>query len=95
MLSADLDLNTTDPSAIRNFIKSTDGREGLRVIFTTYQSGKKLSQALKGITVDFAVYDEVHKALGDDQKLFSHLLLDKNFKAQKKWFITATPKVSQ
>lgn len=95
MRSEDLPLNTTNPAEIRRFIESTNDRKGLRVIFTTYQSGKKLAQALKGITVDFAVYDEVHKALGDDKKLFSHLLLDKNFKAQKKWFITATPKESQ
>ena len=88
----DLSFVSTDENIIRKWAtkKSTD--KGLRVIFTTYQSGKVLAKALKGITVDFAVFDEAHKAVGDTDKAFSHLLLDKNFKAQYKWFITATPK---
>jgi hypothetical protein len=88
----DLPFVTTDEKIIRKWVNKPFNDKGLRVIFTTYQSGKKLAKALKGITVDFAVFDEAHKAVGDTDKAFSHLILDKNFKAQYKWFITATPK---
>jgi len=88
----DIPLATTDEKLIRQFATQKYNNKGMRVIFTTYQSGKKLAKALKGITVDFAVFDEAHKAVGDSDKSFAHLVLDKNFKAQYKWFITATPK---
>ena len=88
----DIPFATTDEKLIRQFATKEYNNKGLRVIFTTYQSGKNLAKALKGITVDFAIYDEAHKAVGDSDKTFAHLVLDKNFKSQYKWFITATPK---
>jgi superfamily II DNA or RNA helicase len=88
----EIPLATTDENIIRRFASKEYNNKGIRVIFTTYQSGKKLSKALKGITVDFTIYDEAHKAVGDSDKAFAHLVLDKNFKSQYKWFITATPK---
>ena len=90
--SKELKFVTTDEKVIRKWATKKFSDKGLRVIFTTYQSGKVLAKALKGITVDFAVFDEAHKAVGDTSKAFSHLILDKNFKAKYKWFITATPK---
>lgn len=88
----DIPFATTNEKLIRQFATKEYSNKGLRIIFTTYQSGKVLAKALKGITVDFAIYDEAHKAVGDSEKAFAHLILDKNFKAQYKWFITATPK---
>lgn len=90
--ASDVPFSTTNESLIRQFATKEFNKKGLRVIFTTYQSGKVLAKSLKGITVDFAIYDEAHKATGDTHKTFAHLVLDKNFKAQYKWFITATPK---
>jgi len=90
--ASDVPFSTTDEKLIRQFAIKKFNKKGIRVIFTTYQSGKVLAKSLKGITVDFAIYDEAHKATGDTRKAFAHLVLDKNFKAQYKWFITATPK---
>ncbi len=90
--SSDVSFSTTDIKEIQKFANKPFNKKGLRVIFTTYQSGKVLAKALKGTTVDFAIFDEAHKATGDSAKSFAHLVLDKNFKAQYKWFITATPK---
>ena len=73
----DLPCVSTDVKVIRKWVNKDFNDKGMRVIFTTYQSGKKLAKALKGI---------------DSEKAFSHLILDKNFKAQFKWFLTATPK---
>lgn len=89
---SDVPFSTTNDKLIRQFATKKFDKKGIRVIFTTYQSGKVLAKALKGITVDFAIYDEAHKATGDSSKSFAHLVHDKNFKAQYKWFITATPK---
>ena len=90
--ASEVRFSTTNEEVIRQFATKEFNKKGLRVIFTTYQSGKVLAKALKGIKVDFAIYDEAHKATGDTRKAFAHLVLDKNFKAQYKWFITATPK---
>ena len=90
--ASEVQFSTTNEKLIRQFATKEFNKKGLRVIFTTYQSGKVLAKALKGIKVDFAIYDEAHKATGDTRNAFAHLVLDKNFKAQYKWFITATPK---
>jgi hypothetical protein len=90
--ASEIPFSTTDSKLIQQFANKEFNKKGLRVIFTTYQSGKVLAKALKGVTVDFAIFDEAHKATGDLEKSFAHLVNDKNFKAQYKWFITATPK---
>jgi hypothetical protein len=90
--ASEVPFSTTNEKLIRQFATKEFNKKGLRVIFTTYQSGKVLAKALKGIKVDFVIYDEAHKATGDTRKAFAHLVLDRNFKAQYKWFITATPK---
>jgi superfamily II DNA or RNA helicase len=63
-----------------------------RVIFTTYQSGRALSQALSvaGMEVDLAILDEAHKTVGDKKRLFSHLLFDENLPIKRRVFMTAT-----
>ncbi|MDC1198439.1 DEAD/DEAH box helicase family protein [Flavobacteriaceae bacterium] len=80
----------TDPTYIENWLK--DNKEENKVIFTTYQSGRiiaELSKKLK-MTFDVGIFDEAHKTVGADTKLFSHLLFEKNINISKRVFMTAT-----
>ena len=80
----------TDPTYIENWLK--DNKEENKVIFTTYQSGRiiaELSKKLK-MTFDVGIFDEAHKTVGADTKLFSHLLFEKNINITKRVFMTAT-----
>jgi predicted helicase len=63
-----------------------------RVIFVTYQSGKVLAEALRrsGTEVDLGIMDEAHKMVGNKERLFSHLLFDKNVLMKRRVFMTAT-----
>ncbi len=62
------------------------------IVFTTYQSGKIISEASKKakITYDFGIMDEAHKTVGLKSSLFSHLLFNENVSIQKRLFMTAT-----
>ena len=44
-----------------------------RLIFTTYQSGRALAEAMRtaGTEIDLAIMDEAHKTVGDKKRLFS------------------------
>ena len=86
--------NTTDVKDIQQWIENTEYNLGLRIIFTTYQSAGVLSDAMNelGQQIDIIVFDESHKATGKRNALFTHLLDDNNIKADKRWFVTATPK---
>tara|TARA_B100001175_G_scaffold309372_1_gene310979 strand:- start:3400 stop:6489 length:3090 start_codon:yes stop_codon:yes gene_type:complete len=80
----------TDPNYIESWLKAN--KEENKVIFTTYQSGRiiaELSKKLK-ITFDVGIFDEAHKTVGADTKLFSHLLFEKNINISKRVFMTAT-----
>jgi predicted helicase len=59
------------------------------IIISTYQSCEKL----RGITdnVDLIIFDEAHKTVGES--IFSFAIFDKNIKAKKRLFVTATPKI--
>jgi predicted helicase len=80
----------TDKNFIANWIK--DNSKNKTIIFTTYQSGKTISDACKiaNHEFDIGIMDEAHKTVGDKDKLFSHLLFDKNIKIKKRIFMTAT-----
>ena len=62
------------------------------IIFTTYQSGKTIAEACKIAKHSFnlGIMDEAHKTVGEQDKLFSHLLFEKNIKIQQRIFMTAT-----
>ena len=57
-----------------------------KVLITTYQSGKVVSEAAKkaGKTFDLGVYDEAHKTVGQKDKGFARLLYDENIKVEKR-----------
>jgi len=64
----------------------------LTIVFTTYQSGQALAKAARkaGFTFDLGIMDEAHKTAGAKDRLFSHLILDKNIKIARRLFMTAT-----
>ncbi len=82
----------TDKVFIANWLKENNKKK--TIIFTTYQSGKTISEACKiaNHSFDLGILDEAHKTVGDKDKLFSYLLFDKNIKISKRIFMTATEK---
>ncbi|MFZ4680822.1 MAG: DEAD/DEAH box helicase family protein, partial [Flavobacterium sp.] len=80
----------TDKNFIANWIKTN--KKNRTVIFTTYQSGKTIVEAAKiaKAKFDLGIMDEAHKTVGNQEKLFSYLLFDKNIKIDKRIFMTAT-----
>jgi superfamily II DNA or RNA helicase len=83
----------TDPQVVADFLKKPT--KGNKVLITTYQSGRVVSQGLKkvGLTFDLGIYDEAHKTVGQKDKVFAHLLYDENVKVKNRVFMTATEKV--
>jgi superfamily II DNA or RNA helicase len=80
----------TDPKEIATWLKRK--HRGLTIVFTTYQSGETLAKAARNakFSFDLGVMDEAHKTVGDGDKLFSHLLHDKNLPIRRRLFMTAT-----
>ena len=80
----------TDPAVIARWLKKRT--QGIKVIFTTYQSGKTLADAAKAakFRFDFGVLDEAHKTVGNKDKAFAHLLYEQNVRIKKRLFMTAT-----
>jgi superfamily II DNA or RNA helicase len=80
----------TDPKEIATWLKQK--KPGLTVVFTTYQSGEALARAARRakFAFDLGIMDEAHKTVGDGDKLFSHLLHNKNLLINRRIFMTAT-----
>ena len=80
----------TDPEIIAKWLRKRS--PGLKVVFTTYQSGKVLAEAsrIANSVFDLGIMDEAHKTVGDRNKTFAHLLSDENIKIRKRVFMTAT-----
>jgi superfamily II DNA or RNA helicase len=80
----------TDPQYIENWL--TANRTEAKIIFTTYQSGRIIADVAKKLkfTFDLGIFDEAHKTVGSDKKLFSHLLFEENISIHKRIFMTAT-----
>lgn len=80
----------TDSNQIAAWLKGK--QDSFIVVFSTYQSGKKISEAAKKVnySFDLGIFDEAHKTVGSKNKLFAHLLFDKNLPIKKRLFMTAT-----
>jgi superfamily II DNA or RNA helicase len=80
----------TDPCYIEKWLKENALEE--IIIFTTYQSGRLIAEVSKKLNFkfDIGIFDEAHKTVGSDKKLFSHLLFEENIAIQKRIFMTAT-----
>lgn len=66
-----------------------------KIIFTTYQSAEKLTEAASRVSVSFdlLIADEAHKTVGRKDKSFAALLFEENIKIKKRLFMTATERV--
>ena len=80
----------TDPEYIEKWLSENQDEE--IIVFTTYQSGRIIGEITKKLnyTFDLGIFDEAHKTVGSDKKLFSHLLFEDNISIQKRIFMTAT-----
>ena len=81
---------TTNPKEIKSFLKK---KSKLKIIFTTYQSGRMTAQGSKGITFDLGIMDEAHKTVGSGSKPMAHLIHEKNIKIKHRLFMTATERL--
>ena len=82
---------TTDKDEIRKFLKTKS--KNIKVIFTTYQSGRVTAQGSKGFTYDLGIMDEAHKTVGHQDKPMAHLIHQKNIKIKHRLFMTATERL--
>jgi superfamily II DNA or RNA helicase len=81
---------TTDAKEVKKFLGKN--KDGVNVIFSTYQSAEVVADGLKGQTVHLGIFDEAHKTTGDKEGLFAFGLSDKNIRIRKRLFLTATPR---
>ena len=81
---------TTDAKEVKKFL--VKNKDGVNVIFSTYQSAEVVEEGIKGQTVDLGIFDEAHKTTGDKEGLFAFGLSDKNIRIKKRLFLTATPR---
>ena len=81
----------TDPKQIKQFLKKKTSK--IKVVFTTYQSGRATAKGSKGFTYDLGIMDEAHKTVGSKTKEMAHLLHQKNIKIKKRIFMTATERL--
>jgi superfamily II DNA or RNA helicase len=80
----------TNPDYIEKWLETN--RDEHKIIFTTYQSGRIIADVSKklNISFDLGIFDEAHKTVGLNKKLFSYLLFDENISIAKRIFMTAT-----
>lgn len=80
----------TNPDYIERWLEIN--RDEHKIIFTTYQSGRIIADVSKklNISFDLGIFDEAHKTVGLNKKLFSYLLFDENISVEKRIFMTAT-----
>lgn len=80
----------TDTEYIEQWLRDNQDEE--IIVFTTYQSGRIIGEISKKLnyTFDLGIFDEAHKTVGSDKKLFSYLLFEDNISIQKRIFMTAT-----
>lgn len=84
---------TTKSIKLKEFL--IDNEKQLKVVFTTYQSSKVLTEAVKELyyKFDLVIYDEAHRTAQLGNSLFNITLNDNNLYAKKRLFFTATPRL--
>ncbi|MDA7432316.1 DEAD/DEAH box helicase family protein [Synechococcus sp. AH-601-N23] len=84
-------LVTSDPKQVSQFLEI----ETNSVIFCTYQSSPLIAEAQKDTNIkafDIVFADEAHRCTGNVSKAFGCVLDDKKIRADKRLFMTATPR---
>jgi len=82
---------TTAKADIGRFLEAS----GRRVVFCTYQSSPTLASAMSSTPdsrFDLAIADEAHRCAGISTSAFATILSDSSIPAQKRLFMTATPR---
>jgi predicted helicase len=82
---------TTDKNEIKKFLKARTNN--IKIVFTTYQSGKVTAAGSKGFTFDLGIMDEAHKTVGHGDKPMAHLIHQRNIKIKHRLFMTATERL--
>jgi superfamily II DNA or RNA helicase len=82
------------PEKIYEFL--TTGNHTAKVIFSTYQSLDKIMKAIRNhsFKFDLVICDEAHRTAGAKTGLFSLIHNNKNIPADKRLYMTATPRVT-
>lgn len=82
---------TTDIDSIEDFFR----RPAKKVLFSTYQSAGRVTEALRRASsaVDLVVFDEAHRIAGHSSSWGAEILHDDGLPAQRRLFMTATPRV--
>lgn len=83
--------STTDPTEIARFLK----RPERKVVFSTYQSSPQIAEAFKTESLkpfDLIIADEAHRCAGKVSSDYSTVLSEDLIPAQKRLFMTATPR---
>jgi superfamily II DNA or RNA helicase len=81
------------PGVIAAWLKQNQNEQV--VVLCTYQSQDVLSKAAKQakLKFDLAIFDEAHRTAGREGSAYGLLLANKNLKAKKRLFLTATPRI--
>ena len=82
---------TTDKNQVKKFLENDT--KNVKIIFTTYQSGKVTAQGSDKFIFDLAIFDEAHKTVGHTNKPTAYLLHEKNIKIKNRLFMTATERL--
>jgi superfamily II DNA or RNA helicase len=79
----------TDPKKIAKKLRESSK---LKIVFTTYQSSDRLAEAARRARMkfDLVIFDEAHRTAGLRSKTFATLLHDRELKARRRLFMTAT-----
>jgi len=83
---------TTDAEDIARFLRRRAGRQ---IVFSTYQSSPRIAEAYRSGRVprlDLAIADEAHRCAGRVSGDFATILDTKAIPAQRRLFMTATPR---
>jgi len=82
---------STNSKQVRRFLQAK--ADAVKVVFSTYHSAPVVRRAMKGLEgFDLAVFDEAHRTAGRSGLNFSYALHDRNVPAERRLFLTATPK---
>ena len=88
---------TTDVNKIVARFKQNNPKTGLKVVFSTYQSLERISEAQKvfGDDFDLIICDEAHRTTGYGEKSTEFTAVhDQNFiRGKKRLYMTATPRL--
>jgi superfamily II DNA or RNA helicase len=80
----------TNPAVVRDFLNHDSGKDIVRVVFSTYQSARKVADGLpRGFRFDVGLFDEAHKTTEGG---FGLALEDRNLPIDRRLFLTATPR---